>query len=1026
MKIQHTFVILIISFLLFGNTAYSQFGKNKVQYERFNWKYVSTRNFDIYFHEDGKELADYTAVEAEKALDKIQQEINYKLSSRITFLVFNSHNQFQQNNVISQFLSEGVGGVTQLFKNRIVIPFQGKYDQFQHVIFHELVHGVLNDMFHGGTLRNSMRDGGFFIPLWLNEGLCEYLSHGGMNAETDMFMRDLAIEEKIPELNRISGYLAYRAGQTFYWYIAEKYGKEKVGEFVNKLKILKNVDRAFESSFKMNVEDFSERWRRDLKRYYLPDLEHFKDIDEFAEPVTSRKKMGNYYNSAPAVSPDGEKLAFITEENGLLKIAVMDIDKPESARSIVSSFRAQDFEDLNLLAPGISWNPQGTKIAISAKAGPEDAVFLVDEKTGKYQKLLFGLKSIESVVWSPDGEKLAFSASVGPQSDIFTYHLKTKKLENITNDIFSDLNPVWSPDSQTLYFISDRGIFTNPNDFRMRMFEYDTHHSDVYRIPLNTRIIERLTKTPEYKKYSIAIDPYENRVLYVSDKNGIGNIYELNLNNMRSTPKTNSITGITQLSLTPDGSKLLFGAQVNGGYDIYMMKFPFEMNLGLTELPLTKFRMAASEQQEMLEKIIEEKKMQDAKEDALLGFGNFDIDTQDQKLVAPNFNLPMQVYGEESWSKNIDTTFEAKDYKLKFTPDLVTGMPSFNTFFGFMGAAQMMFSDELGDHKMFVLANLLFDIKNSTFFFAYNYLPDIVDYQFSAFHSAGFFGEANELNRIEFIRFRNFGFGTQATYATDLFNRFELGANYMNISKTNIDNPSVPIFARNLILGKASYVHDNSLMGWYAPNRGSRFKVSMQGTPKLGENGMSFLTVDADIRGYLPITNWVNLAGRLSGARSLGPNPQKFFLGGTDNWINPRFNRNTDIFQNPEDFAFMNFITPMRGFAINAITGSQYYMANAELRFPLFTALIAGPVPILLQGIMGSFFLDVGTAFNDSFRMHATDINGNKQYQDLLMSSGIGVRSFLMGLPLKLDIAWTKTYSGWTAPLYMFSIGFDY
>ena len=106
----------------------------------------------MYFHGNTPELARYTSREAEIALTTIQEELGYTLSKRIVFIVYNSHNQFQQTNVISEMMTEGIGGVTELFKNRIVLPFEGEYAKFRHVVHHELVHAVLNDMFYGGLI----------------------------------------------------------------------------------------------------------------------------------------------------------------------------------------------------------------------------------------------------------------------------------------------------------------------------------------------------------------------------------------------------------------------------------------------------------------------------------------------------------------------------------------------------------------------------------------------------------------------------------------------------------------------------------------------------------------------------------------------------------------------------------------------------------------------------------------------------------------------------------------------------------
>ena len=125
---------------------YCQFGKNKVQYQEFKWKFIESSHFDVYYIEGSKGMAEYAAVESEKALLSIQSTLNYRLSGRVIIVLYNTHNEFQQSNVVMSFMPEGVGGVTELFKNRVVIPFQSDYSQFRHVIHHELVHAVLNDI----------------------------------------------------------------------------------------------------------------------------------------------------------------------------------------------------------------------------------------------------------------------------------------------------------------------------------------------------------------------------------------------------------------------------------------------------------------------------------------------------------------------------------------------------------------------------------------------------------------------------------------------------------------------------------------------------------------------------------------------------------------------------------------------------------------------------------------------------------------------------------------------------------------
>ena len=187
--------VLLLTLLLVGATGsvfaqQTMFGKNKVQYREFQWKYIQSPHFDIYFYQGGKEMAEFCAEVAEPALESIQNTIRYDITDRISVLIYNSHNDFQQTNAVGEFLPEGVGGVTELFKNRVVLPYEGDYEKFRHVIHHELVHAVLNDMFSGGSYQALLTGGGMQIPTWMNEGLAEFESLRGLDVETDAAMRE--------------------------------------------------------------------------------------------------------------------------------------------------------------------------------------------------------------------------------------------------------------------------------------------------------------------------------------------------------------------------------------------------------------------------------------------------------------------------------------------------------------------------------------------------------------------------------------------------------------------------------------------------------------------------------------------------------------------------------------------------------------------------------------------------------------------------------------------------------------------
>jgi Tol biopolymer transport system component len=1066
-----TLLFLIAALIPFLSSidSFAQFGKNKVQYQTFDWKFIESEHFKVYFDAGSDYLARFAAIEAEKSLFEIASLLNFKVNKQIPFVVYDSHNQFQQTNVTWSTLPEGVGGFTEMAKNRIVVPFEGDWEKFRHVIHHELIHGYLNQMFFGGTLQSSVRSGQRIqFPLWMNEGLAEFSSQFGFDTQTDVFMRDVTLSEELKGLDYLNGYYAYRGGQAFYWYVAKTYGVERVGDLINNLKILRTVDKAFIQTFGINYEDFSEKWVRELKKYYLPDIEKFVDPQDFAERITDAKDDNTFYNTSPAVSPDGEKLAYISAPGRNFGIYIKNLNKrglKEDARNVVQSARQQDFEDLNILTPGISWNPQSTQIAVSAKAGGEDAIFLIDVESEDYEKIAFGISQISSVTWSPDGNFLAFSGSENQQSDIYIYDIKYKSLTNLTDDVFSDVIPSWSADSKTIYFISDRGdnIAGDLSKEEIKIWNYDFNNSDIYSVGVKSKEISRITFDPQFSKTSIAATPDDKSILYVSDKNGIGNIYEMNFNTGNSRPLTNSLKGISQVSMSSDASILVFATLIDGAYDLFMLRHPLDEDLDLDSLPLTKYRKRENEKIALISNMANaENETSSFEDNTIVGYGDFEIDFSRQEAVSPNPAARIQdddaLLNSNLDNNLVDGDFEIQDYKIKISTDIIFANPGVSSYYGVMGTTQMLFSDDLGDHQIYLGVNFLLDLRNSSGVLTYSYLPEIVDYHFSIFQSAGFVrgltGDPTwrERGRRNTYRFRNWGASISAANAFDSHKRIEWGINWYNVSKdflgvlTEYPSPEDPMYeeyleyidtyqepdkSRMMFVPEASYVFDNTGYGYLGITSGSRYRINFKGTPKFSDNGIGFLNLEGDFRHYVPLTDFMNIALRFSGGKSFGPDPTPYYLGGVENWFNSSALYGSFPLEEPEDFAFMNFVMPLRGFNIGEIQGTQYFVVNAEYRFPLFMALM-GPLPIMLTNIQGAAFLDMGGAWNGSFsNFKSTEtiiIDGETRTipRDLVMSMGVGIRTSLIGMPFKIDVAWVNLIHNWSEPRWMFSLGYGF
>ncbi|MBC8146033.1 MAG: PD40 domain-containing protein, partial [bacterium] len=823
--------------------------------------------------------ARFTADVAERALEQVQRNWRYRITSRISLVIYNSKNDFQQTNVVGMYMPEGVGGVTEMFKNRIVVPFEGEWEKFRHVIHHELIHAMLNDKFYGGSLQslitNNVR---FMIPGWMNEGLAEFEAHDGYNIETDMFIRDAVIGGYLPELQELDGYMSYRGGQTFYWYVEQNYGRQKVGELLNRMKTTGSLDAAFKGAFGKSVEEFSEQWKYDLKKIYWPDIADRKRAVEFGVPLTAHRKEESFFNTSPSLSPNGDKLAFISDKDGYRSVYVMNVETKE-AEKIVQGESDVDFEELHLLTPALSWSPDGKRVAIAVKSRGRDAIYLIDADDGDKEKIRFELDAIYGVDWSPDGSKLAFQGIKGEQSDIFTYDLATKDLVNVTADIFSDVEPTWGTDSRTIYFVSDRRdnpirAMTSAN-FRVTTYAYDVR--DIYSIDSRSLDLQRITST-EVASEKSPVEGGDGRLLFVSDENGIDNIYVID--SIGSAPRalTNSISGIDQLSVTRDGSRMAFTTWNTDGYDIFMMRMPFESRIAGDTLSPTTFlkRSLAANSNDADSLFGPEPSVRAAT--ALVGYGDVRLDVSEAETEQPRREIVGTIPSDElappTDSRDAGGEYAIKDYRIKFTPDLMMATGNYSSFYGVQGVAQMLFSDMLGDHQIYVATNLQLDLKNSDFVVSYAYLPETIDYSLDLFQESQLVRMLDRRKIEHDARFRQYGLTGRAANPFDRFSRVEFGLTWLNVSREMLYNngevPTLEDQSKMLFIPSTSYVFDNSQMWAFGPISGTRYNFTATASPKLGENGVGFYTLLGDARTYLSLGNEYSFALRGAGGFSFG------------------------------------------------------------------------------------------------------------------------------------------------------------
>jgi len=974
----------------------ASFGKNNVQYTHFRWKYLTTEHFDIYYNHGGRQVADFVAEVAEEAYRELAQRFSYtsETDEPIILITYQSHNDFEQTNVNIGTTDESTGGFTEFLKTRVVVPFEGDHEKFRHVIHHELTHAVMLNMLYGqgfGAIVSGLSQAR--IPLWFIEGLSEHESHGWLDPETEMILRDAVVNDFLPEINQLGeyGYLGvYKCGQSILYWIAWRYGEEKIGEILHQVKRLHDFDRALKASIGLDYKELSKRWRRFLQERYWPQVAEMSPPDRIAHQLTDHEKEFCYVNNSPALSPNGEWLAFLSDRTDYFDIYLMNTLDGRVVRRLVRGQRTGRFEELHWLRPGITWSPDGTRIALCAKAGEMDALYIIEAVSGKMLKTMsFESDALFSPSWSPVGERVALVRVLGGHSDIAIVNLNTDRLELVTDDLYDDADPSWSPDGEKLLFTSNRGAELG-EDYTpgKTLFGYPYDEFDVYEIDLETRELNRLTDD-RFVERTPLWTPIENTILYVSNRSGVYNIYLHNLKSGESHSITNMVTGTFQPSIAWNSRALAFTTYFNNGYDIYMLNDPF------SELQ----QVAALEIQEP-EKIVP------SEENA----SQLSLGAADYSHFVFNrlFDEPEEVEEEPEdtttavvRSRSEDGSYPSEDYRARLTPDMILVNASYDPYFLMQGSGLIMFTDVLGNHQIYVTADLNRSTEYSNLFFMYQYLARRVDIGGGFYHYAyPFYGTITDWLD------RNWAFFLMGSYPLNRFNRIEFGTEWMVVERSVLGSfldPWPKGSRLETLLPHLGYVHDTSVWRSYTePTNGGRWRVDGSWGP-----GIGFTTLSFDWRRYFVYRKDYTFAFRLSGAGSQGDNPQRFFVGGMMNWINPRFDNPEDglLLDDIQDIYFSSFITPLRGVGYYRHSGTRYILSNFEFRFPFIKHLMFGwPLPIYLRNVRGALFYDLGTAWvpRDLGSQLIPD-QGNWS-----SGFGFGVRLIVLGLfPFEWDLAWS-------------------
>jgi WD40-like Beta Propeller Repeat len=962
------------------------FGRNKVQYRTFDFQVLTTDHFDIYFYPSERSGVEIAARFAERWRVRLQRLLRHELRGRQPLILYGSHVEFEQTNVIGGEIGEGTGGVTEGLRRRIVLPLAGPLADTDHVIGHELVHAFQFDM---TTSPDSAPGeiGASRLPLWFIEGMAEYLSIGPVDPNTAMWLRDAARQETLPTIRDLDDpkYFPYRWGQAFWAYVAGRWGDEVIGDML-KIAAAGGIEQAFDQVLGVPSEQVSTDWQAAIRKAYAPIVEARGGAGATGQLIIQGEELGADLNVGPAISPDGRWIAFLSTRNFFsVDWYLADATTGRIVRRLTSQATDPHFSSLQFIQSTGAWDSASQQLLVATVTSGRPALAIFDVQRGDVAREvpITGVDEIMHPTWAPDGQSIAFTGMHQGITDLFVYDLQNNRLRQLTKDVFADLQAAWSPDGRRIAFVTDR--------FSSSLTTLAFGAYALATIDLGNGALQQVPTTAGGKHINPQWSPDSKALYFISDRDGISNIYRTTIDGAettRVTAVTTGVSGITNLSpaisVAAKAGTIAFSVYQDSKYDIRTLAAdarggpvpPADVNAGVLP-PL-------------------ERK---SSEVAAL-------------LAAPDVGLPEP------------TAYEVEPYRAGLSlegvaqPVIGVGVSRFGTSFG--GGLALTFGDLLGNHLLATALQVNSGLGGSTSFkdigaqvaylnkerrWNWGVVGGQIPYLSGGFQSSvGRLPNGDLVQSDQLIVFRQTERSASGvvSYPFNRSQRLEFQGGASNISFDQIvrtttfslntgaiyeDTTETTSLADTLTLGTASaaYVFDTSVFGATSPVQGQRYRF--EASPTLGT--IDFTGLLADYRRYFMPAPFYTLGVRVmhygrygSGAQDVRISP--LYVG------YPWLVRGYDI--SSIDVDECEPTTTGSCELIDRLLGSRMLVASVELRFPLLrpfgvSSNMYGPVPVEV-----AFFADAGTAWNQG--ESPSFFGGSRQG---VRSAGVALRVNLFG-----------------------------
>ncbi|MDB5273474.1 MAG: repeat-containing protein [Chitinophagaceae bacterium] len=1039
------FITLVAStFLASAQQIYQEkFGQNRVQYKKFLWQYMSTYNFDIYFHYGGEDMARLTADFAEREISRISHEIDYNSYRRYKIFIYNSVNDIEQSNIGLE-TGQFIGGQTEFVKPIIEVAFEGNINDFKQQISFGLSKTLLSFMFYGGSLKDVFRSSFFLaLPEWYINGAAAHLAYGWDN-EMDNYIRKKVSLKKLHSPASYRGKEATIIGQSVWNYIEEAYGPGTFHRAIGLTRIYRKEKKSLEATLDVPYKQFVKDWIAFYKIDSDENAEYY-ELAERSKRLKKRNRFGKKYYEVK-MSSDASYMAYATNKVGKYRVYVRDLKKGRTRRLRTGSYKRYD-QLVGYNNPALAWKQDHILSVVTYKKGKAHHRQYDFKEKKKKTRGLGDFTQTLSFSYSTDGELVLISGDVRGKTDIWVWDLGRNNLKQLTMDPYNDLDPVFVPNSRFEFvFSSSRPLEGSTNDSLLNLFLFDYRNATMKAI---TSVGNNYH--PVFKN--------KDELYFISDRTGISNVFCYNLPTGDLKQVTHFYYDVKDFSLAADSPELFSYVLNEGGNDFLYLDsltyFPLNeiapyTSMGKKHTLKQNFqqRSQGKDSEESSELLPTPIKEEDFNFDNLI----FESEYEKKKALADaqkkkdDLGDQNQIDPAQNNQPNLIKVKGPYKYKKIFGIDAVTTALMVDPLRGMGILLDGQMSDLLQNNRFDLGLFILGDFKNSNMYAEYLILKHRLDFQFR-YDRQAYLASGN--NVIQSYTLNRFTVGISYPinpHQRIVFSPIVTQTRFSDLSDL-VTLQNDPDVVNVYTGGKVEWVYDFTRYYGLNMKAGTVAKVFVESHRHTTDATKNFSQFLVDIRHYQPVHRALLLALRASYGQFFGSSPKKYLLGGMDNWLfnstdqtNPNSPLQVQYQKDNSDVLFNRFVTNVRGFQYNTQFGERFLVFNAELRFPIAQYLYKGTIgSAFLRNLQLITFVDAGSAWNGN-NPFGTDNSISTQtineppfkavvtnYRNpFLVGYGAGIRSLLVGYYMKFDVAWGIKNNLIQTPMFYFTLGHDF